>query len=746
MGISQEKKYFFTTLVCLSLGMASLNAATVPVSTEAELDNAINGTTTVNGDTIQLTANITLTANAPALARTPITIDGGSGPFSINGGGFNLINVPANLLTLNSNLAITNTSNIQWTLGTLTINADQNIAGDGPIIISDTMSIDVNYTPATIANNITLNGTQLAVTPTTVGNASVALSGIISGSGARLAFLTTGDTYTISGNNTWSGGTDLARGTIILTHSNGLGTGTLQIESSAVLQLGTGISPANNILLFDAGTKSFDVASSTSTLSGVISGPGSFGKTGAGTLILSNTNTYTGTTSVSGGTLAISTDANIGAGTTALTLNSGTTLQANGASSLSSHPITLNGSSTIDTNGSTFSISTVISGTGPLTKISAGTLTLSGANTYSNGTTISAGTLQAGAANTIPSTGLVTVSGGATFNLNSFNQTIGNLTGSGNATLGTAALTVGDSTTQTFSGIITGVGGSITKQGIGTLILSGANTYTGGTTVSAGVLQGDTTSLQGNILDNASVVFDQSTTGTYAGILSGSGSVTKQNTGTLILTGANTYSGGTTVSAGVLQGTTTSLQGNILDNASVVFDQTTTGTYAGIMSGSGSLTKQNTGTVILTGANTYSGGTTVSAGVLQGTTTSLQGNILDNASVVFDQTTTGTYAGIMSGSGSLTKQNTGTVILTGANTYSGGTTVSAGVLQGTTTSLQGNILDNASVVFDQTTTGTYARHPQWYRLFNQTKHRYRHLNRYKYLQRRHDCLRRSSSR
>jgi autotransporter-associated beta strand protein len=156
--------------------------------------------------------------------------------------------------------------------------------------------------------------------------------------------------------------------------------------------------------------------------------------------------------------------------------------------------------------------------------------------------------------------------------------------------------------------------------------------------------------------------------------------LTKQNTGTLILTGANTYSGGTTVSAGVLQGTTTSLQGNILNNASVVFDQSTTGTYAGIMSGTGSLTKQNTGTVILTGTNTYSGGTTVSAGVLQGTTTSLQGNILHNASVVFDQTTSGTYAGVMSGSGSLTKQNTGTLILTGTNTYSGGTTVSGGTL------------------------------------------------------------------
>src|SRR5699024_10439025 len=105
---------------------------------------------------------------------------------------------------------------------------------------------------------------------------------------------------------------------------------------------------------------------------------------------------------------------------------------------------------------------------------------------------------------------------------------------------------------------------------------------------------------------------------------------------------------------------------------------------------------------------TYSGGTVVSAGTLVGTTTSLQGDILNNALVVFDQATNGTYAGVMSGTGSLTKTGTGNVTLSGANTYSGGTTVSAGTLTGTTLSLQGAILNNAAVVFDQATDGIYA--------------------------------------
>jgi len=170
----------------------------------------------------------------------------------------------------------------------------------------------------------------------------------------------------------------------------------------------------------------------------------------------------------------------------------------------------------------------------------------------------------------------------------------------------------------------------------------------------------------------------------------------------MTLTGTNTYTGGTTVSGGSIQGTTASLQGNIANSAVVALDQTTTGTYAGVMSGTGSLTKQNTGTVILSGANTYSGGTTVSGGTLQGTTTSLQGNIANNAGVVFDQTTTGTYSSVMSGTGSLTKQNTGTVILSAPNTYSGGTYGElGGTLQGNTTSLQGNIVNTATVTFDQ---------------------------------------------
>ena len=128
-----------------------------------------------------------------------------------------------------------------------------------------------------------------------------------------------------------------------------------------------------------------------------------------------------------------------------------------------------------------------------------------------------------------------------------------------------------------------------------------------------------------------------------------------------------------------ITGTTSSITGNITDT-NVRFNQSTDGTYSGVLSGLSSLKKFGTGTVTLSGANTFTGGTTISAGSLVGTTSSLQGAMTNNAAVTFDQSTAGTYAGVMSGSGSFTKLGAGTVTLTGTNTYSGGTWISGGTL------------------------------------------------------------------
>jgi autotransporter-associated beta strand protein len=257
-----------------------------------------------------------------------------------------------------------------------------------------------------------------------------------------------------------------------------------------------------------------------------------------------------------------------------------------------------------------------------------------------------------------------------------------------------------------YADVVSGTGALI-KSGDGRLTLTGANTYTGGTTVAGGRLIGDTVSLQGDIADNATIEFAQGTGGTYAGAVSGTGALVKSGEGSLTLTGANTYTGGTTITAGRLIGNTVSLQGDIADNATLEFAQAIDGTYAGVVSGTGALVKSGEGNLTLTGANTYTGGTTITAGRLIGDTVSLQGDIANNATLEFAQATDGTYAGVVSGTGALVKSGDGSLTLAGANTYTGGTTITGGRLIGDTVSLQGDIANNATLEFVQARNGSY---------------------------------------
>jgi YVTN family beta-propeller protein/autotransporter-associated beta strand protein len=330
---------------------------------------------------------------------------------------------------------------------------------------------------------------------------------------------------------------------------------------------------------------------------------------------------------------------------------------------------------TIDTNGFNSVFSGDIINSGSLTKTGAGTLTLSGTNTYTGGTTVLAGTLQAGSAGGFVGNTAYTVNGG-TLDLNNFNLTMSSLNGAGGVVnLGSAALTLDNSGSDNYSGIIQGTG-SLTKTGAGTQILSGANTYTGGTTVLAGTLQagsaggfvGNTAyTVNGGTLDlnnfnltmsslngaggvvhlgSAALTLDNSGSDNYSGIIQGTGSLTKIGPGTQILSGANTYTGGTTVLAGTLEAgsaggfvgsTAYTVNGGTLDlnnfnltmsslngaggvvnlgSAGLTVHNSDTNIYAGIIQGTGSLTKIGAGALILSGDNTYSGGTLLTAGTL----------------------------------------------------------------------------------------------------------------------------------
>ena len=141
--------------------------------------------------------------------------------------------------------------------------------------------------------------------------------------------------------------------------------------------------------------------------------------------------------------------------------------------------------------------------------------------------------------------------------------------------------------------------------------------------------------------------------------LGGNRPLIKYGTGVLTIMSDATYTGGTTINAGTLQigngGTSGSIIGDVNDNGTLAFNRSDIVTFCGVVSGTGALTQVGSGTTILTGANIYCGGTTIAAGTLQlgngGTTGSIIGDVVDNATLAFNRADTVTFAGAISGTG-----------------------------------------------------------------------------------------------
>lgn len=268
------------------------------------------------------------------------------------------------------------------------------------------------------------------------------------------------------------------------------------------------------------------------------------------------------------------------------------------------------------------------------------------------------------------------------------------------ASLGTGDVTIAENATLalsqgTLDNNVTGEG-QIVKSGSDELIVTGDNNYSGGTTISGGTLTVDhADSLGSGDIDNSGVL--KVGEGELENTLSGSGSLVKTGSGELTLSGDNDYSGGTIISDGTLiADNADSLGTGAVANSGVL--QVGEGELENTLSGSGSLVKTGTGELTLSGDNSYSGGTTITDGMLTADhADSLGTGAVANSGVL--QVGEGELENTLSGSGSLVKTGTGELTLSGDNSYSGTTTITDGTLiAANVNALGGGNIDNSGTL------------------------------------------------
>jgi len=480
------------------------------------------------------------------------------------------------------------------------------------------------------------------------------VNGDISGAAITLNINgTSGGIIQLAGNNTYSGGTTLQSGIVLnINSATAVGTGTLTFNGSATIDNTTGSAITltnNNAIALSGGSLTFTGTKDLSFGTGIVTMSGAnrsitvtnagatltvggiaqdastrnFTKLGTGTLVLGGSSTYTGTTTITAGTLQL------GSGGTTGSLSTSSAITDNG-------DFTVNRSNAV-LQGTDFS-GAAITGSGSFTQAGSGTTTLTATNTYTGATTISGGTLQLG-------------NGGTTGSLTKTTSIVDN-----------ANLTINHSdaftqATDLSSVVISGTG-SFTQAGAGTTTLTLANTYAGNTNVNAGTLgigATDTIPTSSNVTvsGGATLSFTNKNFTQTIGGLSGSGTVTATTGSQNFLTVGN-------------------------GDASA--------TFSGVIQDGGGhmgLTKTGTGTQILSGTNTYSLATTVNAGTLlvnntTGSGTGSSAVTVNNSGSVLGGT--GTISGSVSiaSSGAILEGGTGTTGALQKLTISGALSMSSG--------------------------------------------------------------------
>ena len=685
---------------------------------------AIMPTTTTNGN-ITVAANKTATINSAILfannAATTITSNSNS-TLNLGGGATNsqytftgagTINMTSGTYT--ANVGRVNVGTFNQTGGTFVMNLPSGTAAtpDG-YFIGDNAGRNVAYTMSgSSIINARASGTTVTNAFVGIGRASGTATNTVNVQGS--ANLNVGVTANTSG-ELWIASDNNSNGTLNVSGSSAVTVGTGKADNKIYFfRNGAGAGNSSNLtqsggtvtangIQFGGAAGTYDATSSANlTLSGGVLYVGLQGITrGAGAGALQSNIKLQGGVIGASDNWSSSLDMKLG------TTSGGPTFQAATSGAVAKN-ITLSGILSDDTGVS-----------GKLTKTGAGTLTLSGVNTYSGDTTINVGTLRLGASNVIADgvgKGNVSVASVATFDLSGFSETINGLSGAGTVdnTLSSsgATLTVGSNAGGTFSGTIKNTTSafavSLTKTGNTDLILSGTNTYNGATTIDQGRLFiNSANSLSANTavtVNGGSLVLNASGTPTFAQ------SITLANNSNLSARQAATVSNVTLATNGTLtfnqddattqaltvNNGTTALNGTLTVQVGGGAAAPAAVTLSGILSGgSGNLVKIGSGQLTLSGSNSFNG-LTIKNGTLESRATT---------------TTLGTGTVTMGGTGStgatyITGQNnsnafvinapdSGTVTI-GANGAGSGFTMSGGI------SLNGNL---TLQTFNNTISGT----------------------------------------
>ncbi|WP_185965165.1 autotransporter-associated beta strand repeat-containing protein [Glacieibacterium frigidum] len=649
-------------------GGTSIRSGTLSVANDGNL-GAAGGAIDFTGvatKILQLTGNFTSGRNIAL--NNNAEIDTGAFDATLNG----VISGPATLSKSGSGvMTLTGVNTYEGgtnaAAGTLSIGSDANLGQASGVLrlgVDGVSSATLRLTGAVTSTRGVIVEEDSAID---TGANSGSFAGNFNGTG-RLTKVGSGELALSGNNNGFSGGILLTAGTLTLGSNTASGTGGIETTGSTINYL-DGIDNGGTINVNSNSTNLQVLGSAVATQSGVISETGvrPLAKIGTGTLILSAANTNSGLFSVNEGVIGVANNQALGLGNVALANATG--LLAAASVSLA-NAVTVTGATTINTQGFTLGLTNTVSGTGSIAKTGAGTLNLSGNNSYAGGTQLNAGTIRI-FTNTALGGGQLAMADATTLVAGAEGLNIANAIAlNGAATIDTGAFLFAT------PGLISG-NGRLIKTGSGVLFLENSNTYSGGTDINNGTVvvyngasagTGTIAMSDGTQLVTAGGTFTTPNAITIAGTgsiltqgagdnwtLSGliadgvtPGTLAKNGPGTINLTNANSYSGGTNLNGGTIR---------VTNNLSLGTGTLTAAGGTTLISGAPAITLANTG--VLNGALTIN---------LTGTTAvidQMTGSYTSNGSALM-------LTGPISGAGSITTANFGTLTLAGNNSFAGG--------------------------------------------------------------------------